>query len=120
LWPCRGRTYGPLIKSGRRPIIRQLDVAKVSPFIFENHELAGFLLIRLQSGIRSVVKILSTNLAQHFHASCPTLPVHVVEMSHWTTLLTSPAPVLFALSYCTLNRVDLVKGPLSGMAVTFL
>jgi hypothetical protein len=28
-------------------LFEQLDVAKVSPFIFENHELAGFLLIPL-------------------------------------------------------------------------
>jgi len=28
-------------------LFEQLDVAKVSPFIFENHELAGFLLGRL-------------------------------------------------------------------------
>jgi hypothetical protein len=26
-------------------LLEQLDVAKVSPFIFENHELAGFLLL---------------------------------------------------------------------------
>jgi len=28
-------------------IFKQLDIAKVSPFIFENHGLAGFLLIPL-------------------------------------------------------------------------
>jgi len=28
-------------------LFEQLDVAKVSPFIIENHELAGFLLILL-------------------------------------------------------------------------
>ena len=28
-------------------LFEPLDVAKVSPFIFENHELASFLLIRL-------------------------------------------------------------------------
>ena len=40
-------TRGPLIKSGNRAKIRTLDVAKVFPFIDENHELAGYLLIPL-------------------------------------------------------------------------
>jgi len=31
--PCRGRTYGPLIKSNKRPFLTKLAIAMVSPFI---------------------------------------------------------------------------------------
>ena len=30
--PCRGRTYGPLIKSDKRPFLTKLAIAMVSPF----------------------------------------------------------------------------------------
>jgi hypothetical protein len=29
--PCRGRTYGPLIKSDKRPFLTRLAIATVSP-----------------------------------------------------------------------------------------
>ena len=44
---CRGRTYGPLIKSGRRPMIQTARSCEGSPFIVENDGRAGFLLIPL-------------------------------------------------------------------------
>jgi hypothetical protein len=30
--PCRDRTYGPLIKSGKQAILKRLAIAMVSPF----------------------------------------------------------------------------------------
>ena len=45
--PCRGRTYGPLIKSAKWPFLTTLAIATVSPFIVENHGLAVVLLILL-------------------------------------------------------------------------
>ena len=32
--PCRGRTYGPLIKSDKRPFLTKLAIATVSPISF--------------------------------------------------------------------------------------
>jgi hypothetical protein len=43
----RNQACGPLIKSAEGQLFKQLDVAKVSQSTFENHVLAGLLLIPL-------------------------------------------------------------------------
>ena len=45
--PCRGRTYGPLIKSGKRPLLTRFVVAMVSPLPQRIEALPAILLFLL-------------------------------------------------------------------------
>jgi hypothetical protein len=68
-------------------VFEPLDVAKVSPFIVENHEAAGFQLILWGFYlIRSFVRIFSTNLAQHFGVN-PSVETPELAHSCWLDVL---------------------------------
>jgi hypothetical protein len=54
-----------------------LDVAKVSPFIVENHEIAGFLLNSV------VCEELTRKISTSPFAGCPELPPESEKDGHW-------------------------------------